>query len=349
MSKKLFVAAVAASFSVSGTAQAQDVIEMTSAYGKNLPILGTAAVNFVEKLNSISESIEFEHFDPGELVPSLEALDAVSNGSVDAAYSTAGYWQGKMASAGLFAAVPFGPEPGEMLAWMLYDDGMTLFQEMYDSNGYNVHVELCGTYAPETSGWFKKEITSLDDLKGLNMRFFGLGAEVMQKMGVSTSLLGAGDIFPALERGAIDATEFSMPLVDANLGFYNIAKYNYFPGWHQPATMFELLINKDVWEDLDEKAQNQIQIACMANITDNFAEGEAKNFPAMVENVEEHGVKIMSWTPEELKAFEAAWLEVVEELKAEDEMFAKTWADLSEFREGYKTWFNKIYLPRPWN
>jgi len=171
----------------------------------------------------------------------------------------------------------------------------------------------------------------------------------MQRLGVSTSLLAGGDIFPALERGAIDATEFSMPLVDANLGFYNIAKFNYFPGWHQPATMFELLINKDRWEELDERAQNQIEIACMANIADNFAEGEAKNFPAMVENVEEHGVTIKQWTPEQLRAFEAAWLEVAGELAAEDEMFAKAWADLQEFREGYSTWFNNIYLPRPWN
>ncbi|WP_353472196.1 TRAP transporter substrate-binding protein [Salipiger sp. H15] len=349
MINKTFTAVSAAAFAFVGAASAQETLEMTSGYSKNLPILGTAAVNFVDKINSISDSVAFEHFDPGELVPALEMLDAVSNGSVDAAYSTSGYWQGKMPAAGLFAAVPFGPEPGEMLAWMLYDDGMKLFQEMYDTNGYNVHVVLCGSYAPETSGWFKKEINSLDDLKGLNMRFFGLGAEVMQKLGVSTSLLGAGDIFPALERGAIDATEFSMPIVDANLGFYNIAKYNYFPGWHQPATMFELLINKDRWEDLDEKSQKQIEIACMANLTDNFAEGEAKNFPAMVENVEQHGVTIKNWTPEQLKQFETAWLEVVEELKAEDEMFAKAWADLSEFRAGYKTWFNNIYLPRPWN
>lgn len=332
-----------------GSAQSQEVIEMTSAFGKNLPILGTAGVNFVEKINSISEGVEFEHFDPGELVPTLEALDAVSNGSVDAGYTTSGYWQGKMSAAGLFSAVPFGPEPGEMLAWMLYDDGLTLMREMYDSNGYNVHVMPCGVYAPETSGWFKNEITSLDDLQGLNMRFFGLGAEVMQKLGVSTSLLAGGDIFPALERGAIDATEFSMPVVDANLGFYNIAKFNYFPGWHQPATLFELLINKDRWESLDERSQKQIEVACMANITTNFAEGEALNFPAMVTNVEEHGVTIKQWDTDTLKAFEAAWLEVVEELKAEDEMFAKAWADLQEFREGYKTWFNNIYLPRPWN
>ncbi|MEO1313919.1 MAG: C4-dicarboxylate ABC transporter, partial [Pseudomonadota bacterium] len=136
---------------------AQDRLEMTSAFGKNLPILGTAAVNFVEKINGISESVEFEHFDPGELVPTLEALDAVSNGSVDAAYTTAGYWQGKITAASLFAAVPFGPEAGEFLAWMLYDDGLTLFQEMYDENGYDVHVTPCGIIAPETSGWFKNE------------------------------------------------------------------------------------------------------------------------------------------------------------------------------------------------
>jgi len=348
MKLKTFAVAGCVAMGASG-AQAQEVFEMTSAFGKNLPILGTAGVNFVDKINSISTEVEFEHFDPGELVPTLEALDAVSNGSVDAAYTTSGYWQGKMNAAGLFAAVPFGPEPGEMLAWMLYDDGMRYFQQMYDDNGYNVKVLLCGTYAPETSGWFKQKIESVEDLQGLNMRFFGLGAEVMQKLGVSTSLLAGGDIFPALERGAIDATEFSMPIVDANLGFYNIAKYNYFPGWHQPATMFELLVNKDRWEELDEIAQNQIEIACLANVTTNFAEGEAKNWPAMVTNVEEHGVTIERWSEEELNAFESAWLEVASELAAEDPFFKEVWDDLQEFRAGYATWFNNIYLPRPYD
>ncbi|MEO0911385.1 MAG: TRAP transporter substrate-binding protein [Pseudomonadota bacterium] len=329
------------------TASAQETLEMTSAFGKNLPILGTAALGFVDKINSISEEVEFEHFDPGELVPTLEALDAVSNGSVDAAYTTAGYWQGKITAASLFAAVPFGPEAGEFLGWMLYDDGKTLFQEMYDEAGYDVHVTPCGIIAPETSGWFKNEINSMADLEGLNMRFFGLGAEVMQRLGVSTSLLAGGDIFPALERGAIDATEFSMPRIDARLGFYNIAKYNYFPGWHQPATMFELIVNKDVWEGLDERAQNQIEVACMANITDNYAEGEATNYAAMVENTEKHGVTIKQWPQEMLDTFESTWAEVAAELAAEDEMFAKVWADLQEYREGYKVWSNNIYLPRP--
>ena len=330
-----------------GSASAQETIEMTSSFGKNLPILGTAAIDFVEKINGISEEVEFEHFDPGELVPTLEALDAVSNGSVDASYATSGYWQGKITAASLFAAVPFGPEAGEFLAWMLYDDGHELFQRMYDEAGYNVHVLPCGIIAPETSGWFKNEITSLADLEGLNMRFFGLGAEVMQKLGVSTSLLAAGDIFPALERGAIDATEFSMPRIDARLGFHNIAKFNYFPGWHQPATMFKLLVNKDVWDGLDERAQMQIEVACLANITTNYAEGEATNFQAMIENQEQNGVTIKNWSPEVLETFENTWNEVAAELAAEDAFFKEVWDDLQEFRAGYKVWNDAIYLPRP--
>jgi TRAP-type mannitol/chloroaromatic compound transport system substrate-binding protein len=349
MTIRSFAAAAAASIALTVPATAQETFEMTSAFGKNLPILGTAAVNFTEKLNSISNDVEFEHFDPGELVPALEALDAVSNGSVDAAYTTAGYWQGKIPAASLFAAVPFGPEAGEFLGWMMYDDGLTLFQRMYDEAGYNVHVIPCGIIAPETSGWFKNEINSVSDLEGLNMRFFGLGAEVMQRLGVSTSLLAGGDIFPALERGAIDATEFSMPIIDARLGFHNIAKYNYFPGWHQPATLFELLINKDRWEDLDEMSQNQVEIACMANITDNYAEGEATNFDAMKDNVENNGVFIKQWSPEMLDAFETAWDEVAAELAAEDPYFKEVWEDLQEYRAGYAVWNNNIYLPRPRN
>lgn len=349
MKYNVMAAGLAAAMTVSGAAQAQESFEMTSAFGKNLPILGTAAVGFTEKVNSISTDVEFEHFDPGELVAALEALDAVSTGSVDAAFTTAGYWQGKIPAASLFAAVPFGPEAGEFLAWMFYDDGHALFQRMYDEAGYNVHVIPCGLIAPETSGWFKNEINSMADLEGLNMRFFGLGAEVMQRLGVSTSLLAGGDIFPALERGAIDATEFSMPLIDQRLGFYNIAKFNYFPGWHQPATMFELLINKDRWEDLDEIAQNQISIACMANITDNYAEGEAVNYAAMIANEQEHGVTIKQWSPEMLDQFESAWAEVANELASEDAFFAEVWADLAEFREGYAVWSNNIYLPRPRN
>ncbi|MFD0916320.1 TRAP transporter substrate-binding protein [Pseudahrensia aquimaris] len=344
--KRTLLAAFASVAFLTTSGVAQEKLEMTSSFGKNLPILGTAGVDFTKKINSISDEVEFEHFDPGKLVPTLEALDAVSNGSVDSAFATSGYWQGKINSASLFAAVPFGPEAGEFLGWILYDDGAKLWQEMYDQAGYNVVATPCGVIAPETSGWFKKEINTLDDLKGLNMRFFGLGAKVMERLGVSTSLLGASDIFPALERGAIDATEFSMPRIDARLGFHKIAKFNYFPGWHQPSTMFELLVNKDVWEGLSERAQEQIRVACLANITTNYAEGEATNYAAMVENQEKNGVTIKQWSPEILAAFEENWNAVAAELAAEDPFFKKVWDDLQEYRAGYKVWSGSIYLPR---
>ena len=344
--KTNFIATAVAVTIAAGAASAQDTIEMTSSFPSSLPILGTASVDFKDRLNSISSEVQIEHFDPGKLVPTLEALDAVSSGSVDAAFATSGYWQGKITSASLFAAVPFGPEAGEFMGWILYDDGQKLWQGMYDNAGYDVKVMPCGIIAPETSGWFKNEINGVEDLEGLNMRFFGLGAEVMQRLGVSTSLLGAGDIFPALERGAIDATEFSMPRIDSRLGFHKIAKYNYFPGWHQPSTLFELIVNVDVWDGLSERAQAQIQTACLANVTTSLAEGEATNYAAMVDNTENNGVKIKQWSPEMLELFESTWNEVAAELAAEDEYFAKVWADLAEYRAGYKIWSNNIYLPR---
>jgi TRAP-type mannitol/chloroaromatic compound transport system substrate-binding protein len=137
-----------------------------------------------------------------------------------------------------------------------------------------------------------------------------------------------------------------MPRIDARLGFHKIAKYNYFPGWHQPSTLFELLVNKAVWEDLSERAQAQIEAACLANITTNLAEGEATNYAAMVENTEQNGVIIKQWSPEMLALFEENWNAVAAELAAEDAYFAEVWADLQEYRDGYRTWSTNIYLPR---
>ena len=141
---------------LSGPAAAKETLEMTAAFSKNLPILGTAGVDFVDMINGISNEVEFKLFDPGKLVPTLEALDAVSNGSVDSAFVASGYWQGKIPAASLFSAVPFGPEAGEFLGWILFDDGAALWQEMYDTHGYDVVATPCGVIAPETSGWVQK-------------------------------------------------------------------------------------------------------------------------------------------------------------------------------------------------
>lgn len=323
---------------------AAETWQLQSTYAGSLTQLGTLGKRIAEQITAITAgevTVEFQ--DPGGVVPALEVFDAVSTGAVESGWSTPGYWAGKVPSLQLFAAVPFGPEAGEYLAWLKFGGGKELFDEIYAE--HNIKSLHCAVIAPEASGWFKKEINSVQDLQGLKMRFFGLGAKVMEKMGVSTQLLAGGDIFPALELGTIDATEFSMPAIDLNLGFYQVAKYYYFPGWHQQSTLFDLMINLDLWEGLDETTQLQIETVCDANIAYGLAEGEAIQFGALRE-LRSKGVEIRKWSPEVLDALEAAWQEVAKEQAAADADFARVWDSLQEFRAGYSEWRDLGYLAR---
>ena len=190
--------------------------KMGSTYPGRLTQLGTLGKRIEDRIDAVSGgNIRIKFNEPGALVPALEVFDAVSAGSIDAAWSTPGYWAGKVPALQMFGSVPFGPAAGEYLAWVKFGGGQEIFDELYDT--HNIRSLFCGIIAPEASGWFRKEIKSVEDLRGLKMRFYGLGAKVMQKLGVSTQLLAGGDIYPALELGTIDATEFSMPAVDMNL------------------------------------------------------------------------------------------------------------------------------------
>ncbi|MEM9250029.1 MAG: TRAP transporter substrate-binding protein [Pseudomonadota bacterium] len=317
------------------------------AFSTALPGLGTPIPRVAEEVALLSGgTLRMKVYEPGKLVPAFEILEAVSTGKINSGYTTAGYWAGKIPAAPLFSAVPFGPEAGEYMAWLYYGNGMELYQRMYDEAGYNVKVLPCAVIAPETSGWFAKEINSPEDLQGLKMRFFGLGGKVMEKLGVATSLLPGGEIFPALEKGAIDATEFSMPAIDQRLGFHKVVKYNYFPGWHQQATVFELLINKDVWTAASEQHQAILTSACKASMSDSFAEGEAIQARAMIDNVNENGVVIKQWSPGMLDLFSQTWDEVAAEEAANDAFFAEVYADLNAFRSEYDVWKRNAFLPR---
>ncbi|MCA0905549.1 TRAP transporter substrate-binding protein [Ruegeria marisrubri] len=348
MKKTLTSLAVAASLLAAPAVAADKLLLKTPiAFSTELPGLGSPIPRVADQLELMSGgTLKMKVYEPGKLVPPFEILDAVSTGKINSGYTTAGYWAGKIPAAPLFSAVPFGPEAGEYMAWLYYGNGMTLYQEMYDQAGYNVKVLPCAIIAPETSGWFASEINSPEDLNGLKMRFFGLGGKVMQKLGVATSLLPGGEIFPALEKGAIDATEFSMPAIDARLGFHKLVKFNYFPGWHQQATVFELLINKDVWNETSDQHKAIIENACKASMADSFAEGEAIQHAALIDNVENNGVTIKQWSPEMLDTFRATWEEVAAEEAANDAFFAKVLADMTEFRDGYNLWKTNAFLPR---
>jgi TRAP-type mannitol/chloroaromatic compound transport system substrate-binding protein len=343
------VTAVALTAAISATLPAnaaeKTLLKTPIAFGSHLPALGTPIQWVSDQLPLMSDNkLKMKIYEPGKLVAPDEILGAVSSGKVNSGYATAGYWQGKMPAAALFSAVPFGPEAGEYLAWMYYGNGLKLYQEMYDNGGYNVKVLPCAIISPETSGWFKKPINTPADLQGLNMRFFGLGANVMEKMGVSTSQLPGGEIFGALEKGAIDATEFSQPAIDQRLGLHKIAKYNYFPGWHQQSTVFELLVNKDEWANMSPSNQAILENTCKASMTNSIAEGEAMQFDVMA-NAKKNGVEIRYWSDEMLAAFKSKWDEVVVE-KNQDAFFNKVYTDLTTFRDGYDLWEAHAFLPR---
>ena len=332
---------------ISSNADAKRVLLKTPiAFNSKLPGLGTTIAYVKDRVELASNrKIKIKLYEPGTLVPPFEILDAVSTGKVQAGYAISGYWQGEIPAAAIFSSLPFGPEAGEFLAWLKFGNGLKLYQEMYDTYNKNVKVFPCGVMAPETSGWFTKEIKTVADLKGLKIRFYGLGGAVLKKLGASPSQIAGSEIFPALEKKAIDATEYSMPAIDEKLGFYKVAKYNYFPGWHQQSTVYELLINKNVWNKMDKAQQGLIEMACMDANAYAIAEGEALQFQAM-KRLKEKGVIIKKWSPEMLKSFENAWKEVVSELEQKDAFFKKVYGDLTKFRQDYQIWKDHAYLPR---
>ena len=322
-----------------GGADAQERVrwKMQSAFPSQLSHLGTSGVRLSNMVKRLSGgAFELKFFEPGALVPALECFSAASAGSVESCWTTAGYHTGKVPALAFFTAVPFGPPYGEYLAWMIYGGGKQLQNEIYAAS--NLFSLDCNVIGPETSGWFRKKVESLEDLKGLKMRFFGLGAQVMQKLGVSTQLLAGADIYPALERGVIDATEFSMPNMDIDLGFHQIAKYNYYPGWHQQVSIGELLVSKPYWDVLSDQDKAILEAACGWNIHVNYAETEAKNPEAMNKMLEEYGVNNIRWTNQELAAFEKAWIEVLEEQSANDPIFKKVADSYLAFRKVYRSW-----------
>jgi TRAP-type mannitol/chloroaromatic compound transport system substrate-binding protein len=311
--------------------------KMQSTWGSKLPHLGWSATRFAEDVKVMSDGdLVLKFFEPGALIPALECVDAVSKGSIESCWTTPGYHTGKYPALSFFTAVPFGPGFGEFMAWKLFGGGNELRDEIYKKHDLISIDNLA--IGPETSGWFRKPITSLDQLKGMKMRFFGLGAKVMQKMGVSTQLLAGGDIYPALEKGVIDATEFSMPAMDISYGFYQIAKYNYFPGWHQQTSVSELLMNRTAWNKLSKAQQRIISVALGHQVHYTYAETEAKNFGAMKQMQTKHGVKVKRWPDSVLAKFEQAWREVVAEESAKDPLFKKVADSYFGFREEYKVW-----------
>ncbi|MEO1192409.1 MAG: TRAP transporter substrate-binding protein [Pseudomonadota bacterium] len=340
--KRALCAAAAALLMFSGAAQARDV-EMQSIYPGSLPLLGDGGQAVAERVSLLTGgSLNLIFRNPGEIVAGNEIWDALSTGAIEAAWYSPGFAESIVPSAALFSSFPFGPDIREYTAWWYYGGGGDLWNEI--SAPFNIHSELCGILVPEASGWFREPIESVEDLEGLRMRIFGLGAGVMQKLGVQAQSLPVADTMTALNLGTIDAAELSFPAIDLALGMYEHAGHYYFPGWHQQTSLIVFMMNSDTWAALSDQERAAVQQVCAANVALSSAQGEAIQLAPLATMVEEHGVSVHRWSPEMMAAFEEAWAAVVAERVANDPEFARVWAHIQDFRENYATWSALGYL-----
>ena len=318
---------------------------MPSAFSRQLPGLGDNAAEVAEEIGLLTRGqLQIDFFEPGELVPPFSIVDAVRDAKVQAGYTWLGYDQGKLPSSTLFGSVPFGMVPWEYLAWWLEGGGEQLALEIYEPLG--VRPILCGLIGPETAGWFRKPIETPEDLIGLKIRFAGLGGEVVQRVGASVTMLPGGEIFQSLERGAIDATEFSLPNVDERLGFHRVARYNYFPGWHQPFTAFHLVVGRKAWDALDPPLRAALRVSCTAGIANNLGHAEAMQ-GAVIESFKEKSVETRLLPESILEALRIETRALLDERAAQDPLFARVLESQRRFSESYARWQHLAYPAPP--
>ena len=274
----------------------------------------------------------------GELAPPLEVMNVVSQGAIPCGHSAGYYYVGKSPATAFGTALPFGLNAQQQNAWLYEGGGLELLQELY-ARKFGVIQFPCGNTGVQMGGWFRKEISTLADLQGLKMRIPGLGGQVMGKLGVTVQNLPGGEIFQALQTGAIDAAEWVGPYDDEKLGLHKIAEFYYYPGWWEPGPTLELQINLKEWEKLPIAYQEVIKTAAYEANTTMLARYDTRNNEAL-ERLIKAGVKLRPYSEEILAAAEKASFELFDEFSAKDADFKAIFAVWKEFRDRIYTWNN---------
>lgn len=311
--------------------------KMVTTWPKNFPGLGTGAEYLAKNITEMSGGrLNVKVYAAGELVPPMEVFDAVSRGTAEMGHSGAYYWKGKAPAAQFFTSVPFGLTAQEINAWIYHGGGLELWEEVYEP--FNLIPLTSGNTGVQMGGWFNKEINSMEDFQGLKMRMPGLGGEVLKKAGGIPVTLPGGEIFTALQTGTIDATEWVGPYNDLAFGLYKAAKYYYYPGWHEPGSAMEAMVNKTAFEALPKDLQSIVRSAARQATQDMLDEFTALNNDALKTLVEEHNVQLRPFPKDVLQALKVSSQETLEELAASDEMSAKVYASFKDFREKVSAW-----------
>lgn len=304
--------------------------KLVTSWPKGFPGLGLAPERFADKVNALSDGrLVIKVYGAGELVPSFEVFNAVSKGTAQMGHSAAFYWQEKIPAASFFSATPFGMTAQEMNAWLHYGGGLELWQELYEP--YGVIPMAGGNTGAQMGGWFNKEINTLDDLKGLKMRLPGFAADVLKRAGGIPVSLPGGELFTALETGAIDATEWVGPYNDLAFGLHNAARYYYYPGWQEPSTTLEFLVNKNAYQALPDDLKQIVVVAARAINQDMLDEYMVKNVQALDVLVNEHGVEIRLFPEEVLAELKSLTRQLMNEKSASDPDVGRIYSSYSQF------------------
>ena len=313
---------------------------LVTSWPKNYPGLGMAPERIADLVEEMSNGqMQITVYGAGEQVPAFGVFDAVSSGSPQMGHSGGHFWKGKVPAAQFFTSVPFGLTADEINAWVNRGGGLELLREIYEP--FNIYPIPAGNTGTKMFGWFNKEINSLEDVKGLKMRIPGIGGAVLKEAGGIPVTLPGGELFTALQTGVIDATEWVGPYNDLTFGFHQAAKYYYYPGWHEPGPMLELLINMDAWNSLPKHLQVIIETATKAVNQDTLDEYLARNNQALTELIEVHGVELRKLPDDVIEEFRAISNEILRDLAKEDEVIAKVYDSYIEFKNNV-TEYHKI-------
>jgi TRAP-type mannitol/chloroaromatic compound transport system substrate-binding protein len=310
---------------------------MVTTWPPKLPVLQDGCERLAQRMLEVSDGqLEIKVFAAGELVPALESFQAASDGTVEAGSGAAYYWAGKEPATQWFSAVPFGMNAQGMAAWFHGGDGMKLWEECYAP--FNLVPRPGGSTGVQMGGWFNKKINTIDDFQGLKMRIPGLGGKVVAKAGGTVVLLPGGEIFTSLERGVIDATEWVGPLHDLRMGFWEAAKYYYYPGWHEPGTYLEYFFNKKAYESLPKDLQHMLDAVCMENELWVLSQFEARNGAALQELITKHNVQLIQFPEAVLESLRKLSQEVVDEEAQKTPMATKVNDSFKAFQKVAGAW-----------
>ncbi len=311
-------------------------LTMVTTWPKHFPGLGTGAERFAKNVEALSDgAITIKVYGAGELVPALSSFDAVSEGKADMYHAAEYYWQGRSKAFNFFCAVPFGMTGTEVNAWINFDGGQALWDEL--SGNFNVKPFMCGNSGTQMGGWFRKEINSLADLKGLRIRMPGLGGEMFSRVGATPVTKPGGEIFLAMPQGTIDAAEWVGPWNDLAFGFHEVAK-NYYTGVHEPGTVLGLGLNLDLWKEFSDWEKAIFEAATETENSLMRAEMDANNSVALKTLVEEHGVIVRSFPDEVIIELKRVALEVLEETGREDDITGRVYKSFMESMARTSRW-----------